>query len=69
MTTNVQNFRPISLLLPLCKLLTRIIIIRVTTKLDEYQPVEQMSNYKQSRRQRNNNTVTSSALRRLLEKC
>lgn len=39
--TNLENYRPISLLSHLYKLFTRIITNRITAKLDSYQPVEQ----------------------------
>lgn len=37
----LENYRPISLLSVLYKLLTKIITTRISVKLDEYQPVEQ----------------------------
>lgn len=40
-TTNIENYRPISLLSHLYKLMMRIITNRLTKKLDFYQPVEQ----------------------------
>lgn len=39
--TNIENYRPISLLSHLYKLFTKIITNRLTHKLDFYQPVEQ----------------------------
>lgn len=39
--SNIENYRPISLLSHLYKLLTRIITNRLTNKFDAYQPVEQ----------------------------
>ena len=39
--TNIENYRPISLLSQMYKLFTRIIANRLTNKLDSYQSVEQ----------------------------
>lgn len=39
--TDIENYRPISLLCHLHKLLMRIITNRITPKFDQYQPVEQ----------------------------
>lgn len=40
-STNIENYRPISLLSHLYKLFTKVITNRLTSKLDSYQPVEQ----------------------------
>ena len=40
-STNIENYRPISLLSVLYKLLTKIIVNRLTNKLEFYQPIEQ----------------------------
>ena len=39
--SNIENYRPISLLSQMYKLFTRTIANRLTNKLDSYQPVEQ----------------------------
>ena len=62
--TNIENYRPISILSHLYKLLTKIITNRITNKLDFYQPVEQAGFRKQYSTIDHLHTV-----RTLIEKC
>lgn len=62
--TNIANYRPISLLSHLYKLLTKILTNRLTNKLDFYQPVEQAGFRKEYGTNDHLQTV-----RTLIEKC
>lgn len=62
--TNLENFRPISLLSILYKLLTKIITNRLSNKFDFYQPVEQAGF-----RKGYSTTDHIQAVRTLIEKC
>lgn len=62
--TNIANYRPISLLSHLYKLLTKILTNRLTNKLDFYQPVEQAGFRKEFSTNDHLQTV-----RTLIEKC
>ncbi|XP_050306271.1 uncharacterized protein LOC126743285 [Anthonomus grandis grandis] len=62
--TNIANYRPISLLSHLYKLLTKVLTNRLTNKLDFYQPVEQAGFRKKFSTNDRLQTV-----RTLIEKC
>lgn len=62
--TNIENYRPISILSHLYKLLTKIITNRITNKLDFYQPVEQAGFRKHF-----STTDHLHTIRTLIEKC
>lgn len=62
--TDIENYRPISILSHLYKLLTKIITNRITSKLDFYQPVEQAGFRKHF-----STTDHLHTIRTLIEKC